>query len=78
MPSRRLRVVTPVPLPDHRTAPSSPGDVGLLCGVLAVALIPVGGVLAGAQFAPAEAGAGAAVALLAGRELLATLRARRP
>lgn len=52
------------------TAPGGPSasDLGLVCVILGVALIPLAGVLGGAPFGPGETGAAAAVALLAGRE----------
>lgn len=75
MAPRPLRLVSaPAAVPAANDG--SPGDVALLCLILAVALLPVGGAVAGAPFGPGEAGAGTATALLAGRELLAALRAR--
>ncbi len=58
--------VTPVP---------SAADLGLVAWLLLVALVPLVGLLLGAPFGSGEAGAGAAVALLAGREGVATARA---
>jgi hypothetical protein len=63
--------------PPRARASSAPSgaDLGLLLWLLAVALVPVAGILLGAPFGSSEAGAGAAVALLAGREGVTTARA---
>jgi hypothetical protein len=69
-----LHLVGSAGAPDGaRPAGPSSADVGLECVMLALGLGPVLGVLFGARFGPGAAGAGTAIALLAGRELCAEL-----
>ena len=62
--------------PERWGGPSA-ADLALVVTLLAIGLVPLAGLLAGARVGPGEAGAGTALALIAGREAWATARALR-
>lgn len=58
-----------------RSAGASAADVALVVVLLAIGLVPVVSLLAGAPSDAGSAGAGTALALLSGRELCSEIRA---
>ncbi len=75
-PRAHLHLVPSVRAPDAGRG-SAAGDVGLVAFILAVSLIPIGGVLAGGRWGDGSVGFATALALLCARELLHELQVRR-
>lgn len=72
----RLHLVPSLHAPTVSRGPEA-RDVGLLAFLLAVSLIPIGGVLAGGRWGDGSVGFATALALLCAREILHELQARR-